>query len=221
MLNSDIIELREKLKEFYSQRIQLELGLEIIHHDATYSESLITLIQQEEALIKRSNINNQLSVKIDDQLKLENHKYFANSTLENLRKWREYKRKIEIERLQLNNSFDNSHIKALSDDNTFNILELENKRIEEDYNKNWLYYEGFHLEEAFKFQAEKFESDWNHQEHKFKEEFNTQKQELFDIKNDFLQPTNQSKSNFTTFPSLDSHKISKSQNVVSCYIYIF
>jgi hypothetical protein len=39
-------------------------------------------------------------------------------------------------------------------------IEIESLRLEEDYNKNWLDIESFHIQEAFKSQKERIDSEW-------------------------------------------------------------
>jgi hypothetical protein len=43
---------------------------------------------------------------------------------------------------------------------TAEALNEESLRLEEDYNRNFLMYEGFNLSEAFKSQSSKVDKDW-------------------------------------------------------------
>lgn len=50
---------------------------------------------------------------------------------------------------------------AGSNDVTPLDIEIESLRLEEDYNKNWLDIESFHIQEAFKSQKERIDTEWS------------------------------------------------------------
>jgi len=57
-------------------------------------------------------------------------------------------------------------------------LDIEAARLEEDYNRNWLQYEGFNLREAFKSQKTRVDSEWAVHENAILDEYTIKKNEL-------------------------------------------
>ena len=57
-------------------------------------------------------------------------------------------------------------------------LDEEADRLEMDYNRNWMKYEGFSLQEAFRSQAARVEVEWENHENQLAEEFRLRKQRI-------------------------------------------
>lgn len=57
-------------------------------------------------------------------------------------------------------------------------MEEEAARLEEDYNKNFLLYEGFNLSEAFKSQAAKVDKDWRVHEQALVDDYRTRRRAI-------------------------------------------
>ena len=58
---------------------------------------------------------------------------------------------------------------------TIEDLDEESLRLEEDYNKNFLLYEGFNLSEAFKSHKCKVDKDWGVHEHLLEEDYRSRR----------------------------------------------
>lgn len=140
------------------------------------------MIRREEACLQEnpnapSTI--ELTQKVDEALTLEIQHFFAKCSQENIKKWQNLNRKLEKDRITSKNeifsdkklasliSAEKSHVNS-----DFVDLDAEAKRLEEDYNKNWLAYEDFHLSEAFKSQAARIEAEWSLHENNLLEEYN-------------------------------------------------
>ena len=61
---------------------------------------------------------------------------------------------------------------------TMEDIEKESERLEYDYNKHWLEYEMFNVNEAFKSQLNRVDSDWNQHERVLEQEFLAKKESL-------------------------------------------
>lgn len=154
------------------QCTQLELTLDTTPRDSRYSTSLVELMKREETLTRDGGSAStiaELAKAVDAALNDETSKYFRKITQQNVRKWAALNAKLARDRDHFNaelrekNQLEifaykeqlNSSREITSDD-----LDLEEARLEEDYNKNWIHYEGFHLEEAFNSQKQRIERDW-------------------------------------------------------------
>jgi hypothetical protein len=57
-------------------------------------------------------------------------------------------------------------------------IEKESERLEYDYNKHWFEYEMFNVNEAFKSQLNRMESDWKQHERDLEQEFLAKRESL-------------------------------------------
>lgn len=166
--NSNLIKSRlmALTKSHYMQRIQLELSLETSPRDSKYSNSLVDMMKREESTVI-SNTNsaslNDLSARIDEMLRQETQLYFLKAVEQNIKKWQNLLVKLEKDRTRSKQDAGDSYLKLhlhQSQSQPAVDLDAESKRLEEDYNRNWRKYEEFNLQEAFKAQAARIESDW-------------------------------------------------------------
>lgn len=159
------------------QRYQLELGLDDIARDSRYSNTLIEYMKKEEQFTREGNIHSNISIdttkKVEILLKQETKAFFHGVTQHNLKKWIALLQKFDKERAKVKDYV----INRVKDTNTNNIsatstapltprltkkmLFDEELRLEEDYNENWLKYEKFSLDEAFKSQLARIDNDWS------------------------------------------------------------
>lgn len=57
-------------------------------------------------------------------------------------------------------------------------IEIESLRLEEDYNKNWLDIESFHIQEAFNSQKERIDSEWSVHFDRLNSQYEAKRQEI-------------------------------------------
>lgn len=173
--------------QHFSLRIQLELALETSHRDSRYSENLADLMKREEQACQE-NFNSQLCKdlisKVDDALRQETQRFFSKNSQHNIKRWASLIQRVEREKEQARNEI------ALNSNNqnptrsgpvhapTLSELDVEAKRLEEDYNRNWFQYEGFHLNEAFKSQAARVDTEWAAHEQSIKMDYDDKRSQL-------------------------------------------
>lgn len=167
-------------RSHYLQRIQLELTLETLPRDSRYSNTLIDLMKREETALQdgaKSAMLKDLIARVDEALKQETKHFFEKSTQQNCKRWTSLLQKLDRERenfrgdLVINKTADRNRDGKIS-------LELESRRLEEDYNRNWFYYEGFHLREAFKSQATRVDVDWSTHEQALSDDYHAKRSAL-------------------------------------------
>jgi hypothetical protein len=119
-------------------------------------------IQQE-----KSSITSELNRKVDEALAQETHKFFEKTAFQNLKKWKSLCQKLDSEREKYrvivsdqvikNTGNKNLNEKMKNEKRVLTAVDLDDEsiRLEEEYNRNFLHYEGFHLVEAFKSQVDK------------------------------------------------------------------
>jgi hypothetical protein len=104
---------------------------------------------------------------VDEALAQETHKFFEKTAFQNLKKWKSLCQKLDSEREKYRLIVSDQVIKNTGNKNlnenekmknekrvlTAADLDDESTRLEEEYNRNFLHYEGFHLVEAFKSQV--------------------------------------------------------------------
>jgi hypothetical protein len=78
----------------------------------------------------------ELSRRIDEALTLETRKFFNRSTEANLKRWLLLDLRLVKERA-------NSRVDIIK--SSSNVLDMEDARLEEEYNKNWFLYEGKYI----------------------------------------------------------------------------
>lgn len=179
-------------KDHALQRISLELQLETTPHDSRFSNQLLSMMQKEEVM-QRDGTGPSLDLirKTDEMLGQETHKFFSKTTSSNIRRWNALDAKLTKERDRLKSEIQSSTSIVLKPlDNagmtttrakaelTEEDLDEEAARLEEDYNRNWLEYEGFSLREAFKSQKVRVDSEWAVHENAILEEYLAKKNEL-------------------------------------------
>eukprot|EP00596_Hydrurales_sp_CCMP1899_P001011 CAMPEP_0119034486 /NCGR_PEP_ID=MMETSP1177-20130426/1473_1 /TAXON_ID=2985 /ORGANISM="Ochromonas sp, Strain CCMP1899" /LENGTH=295 /DNA_ID=CAMNT_0006991947 /DNA_START=355 /DNA_END=1239 /DNA_ORIENTATION=+ len=180
--DESLAQLRVLSNDQLQQRIQMELSLEITPRDSRYSPHLVSLMKAEEDTTgkEKSSITSELNRKVDEALAQETHKFFEKTAFQNLKKWKSLCQKLDSEREKYriivsdqvikntgnsNGIYKNENEKMKNEKNekiflTVADLDDESVRLEEEYNRNFLHYEGFHLVEAFKSQASKVDKDW-------------------------------------------------------------
>ncbi len=157
-----------------AQRVNLELALETAPRDSRYSPALVDLMRKEEIALKDNpKLARDLAPRVDEMLSHETRAFFHKTVQQNLKRWQGLQDKLlaDIRKLGLDQQPPASaaSTSSVSPDGASNSsshpqkvidLDLEEKRLEADYNLNWAYYEDFHLREAFKLQAERVDRDW-------------------------------------------------------------
>lgn len=90
-------------------------------------------MQKEELSLRESqSCPAELSRRIDEALSLETRKFFNRSTQANIKRWILLEQRFAKEREK----------KRVDISTSVNILDMEEARLEEEYNKNWFSYEG-------------------------------------------------------------------------------
>lgn len=177
-----VIAMRERHS---TDRIKLELLLETTPRDSRYSSALIELMRKEEISGKDhlSPTAQIISSKVDEALQFETKAFFAKISSHNIRKWNVFKEKMTMERDALKAELTGSSEAVTSENDSCEFpcideLALEEMRLDEDYNRNWLKYENFNLQEAFKSQAAKVESDWQVHESSLVDDYRKRKDRI-------------------------------------------
>ena len=180
------------------QRMQLELTLETTPRDSRYSNSLVNLMKCEEAAVRDggNSLSNDITRRVDEALAQETHKFFAKTCAQNIKRWKALSQKLERERdkqrgilmEQISRAGKNVQPTAVRKGGTLtpakkenyvsDDLEEEALRLEEDYNRNFLQYEGFNLTEAFKSQAAKVDKDWAVHELALAEDYKSRRRQI-------------------------------------------
>lgn len=148
-----------------------------------------------------SQATKTLMQKVDDSLKIETKHFFAKLTAANLKKWEMLQEKLKKERDQLKSEFyrelQNQQISLSSIPNpsliplnqiykkpspgqiiTAEDLAKEEERLNLDYHQRWYQIEMIHLQEAFRLQSCKIDSDWGQHERTIRNEYETKKASL-------------------------------------------
>jgi hypothetical protein len=187
------IELRRRSN--YLQRYQMELSLETMPREV-YSNKLMESMRREEVAVRDDKLTQHMIQSINEMLRNETQKFYAKITNSNIKRWNTFNQKLNQENTTLdlggggvndegektdpgadNSTGDGSagtKVSASGDDEDVD-LEAELYRLEEDYNKNWIGYEGSNLRCAFKNQLERVEVDWATHEDALTEDFNRRK----------------------------------------------
>lgn len=179
--------IRELKKAQYIQRIQMELTFETTPRDSRYSNGLLELMKKEEGIMKDSSNSTAVKAivqKVDDALRAETQAFFARNAAQNIKRWASLKQKLlkEVQALRTeimtNDGFGRSkpHGKRIVE--PVDSLEAEAERLEADYNKNWFHYENYNLQQAFKSQTARVESDWQAHEQSVIDDYKSRKEAL-------------------------------------------
>lgn len=162
------------LHQLHSQRLSMDLILETTPRESRYSNNLVELMKREEVALAggggaaTAKSLKELVAKVDELLYAETKAFFAKSTQHNIKRWKSLADKLDNERMRIraesnfvsegggdgNSSSKwrgvNSATGGGSSPSHKIDLDLESRRLEEDYSRNWGKYEDFHLKEAFK-----------------------------------------------------------------------
>ena len=183
--------IRELKKAQYIQRIQMELTFETTPRDSRYSNGLLELMKKEENVMKESN--NTMAIKsivqkVDEALRAETQAFFARNAAQNIKRWANLKQKLlkEVQSLRTelmsNESYNRARPHGKRVVEPVDSLEAEAERLEADYNKNWFHYENYNLQQAFKSQTARVESDWQAHEQAVLDDYKSRKEALgFDV----------------------------------------
>lgn len=124
-------------------------------------------MQRLDMLMREGKAPADLSRKVDDMLKQETRSFFCRVSAANAKRWSQALQRWELDTdavlheakdKVLYNPDTSSARKAKI---TSRDLDLEELRLEEEYNRNWLRHEGFHLQEAFLSQQRKLSKEWD------------------------------------------------------------
>ena len=166
------------IRSNYLQRYQLELHLETTPREV-YSNKLIDAMRKEEVMTRDGSAVPASTVKaIDDMLRSETERFYRKITNDNIKKWNSLKQKMEQDTQNIpSKKAAGGHEGASQEEQKApkNLFEEELLRLEEDYNRNWINYEGINLKCAFESQMGRVESDWNTHEANLTDDFNRRK----------------------------------------------
>jgi hypothetical protein len=194
--NDLIRKVKELCRQHEHQRVQLELALETTPRDSRYSTQLVDLMKREEVLQCEAAASpaliRDLTSKVDRALADETQKYFTKVSNQNIRKWSNLQGKQTRESDRLRSqmgaeviSVTNSSVQPSANatkkdpvEVTPADLDLEAIRLEEEYNRNWMQHEGFHLSEAFQKQVMRVERDWGTHETTLRDEFKAKRKQI-------------------------------------------
>jgi hypothetical protein len=194
---SALVPIKTLHKEHALRRVQLELLLETTPRDSRYSSELVEMMKREETLLgdgqavsSTSAATKDLISKIERALADETSRYFARVSALNNKRWVGLMQTLERERERLKMEYFDKSTRLpepvpivplqpnFFDSVTESDLEAESARLEESYNRNWLMYEGFHLNEAFQSQFQRVEKDWSVHETALKDDFQTKRRQI-------------------------------------------
>lgn len=116
-----------------------------------------------------------ITEKVNEALRQETQSFFNSSAKCNIKEWKVLREKLKIEKARANAGASVS--KPPTDPKAISMKALEDEayRLEMDYNKNWLLYEKYHLDQAFVSQQNRIESDTHSQMTLLNDEFNKEK----------------------------------------------
>ena len=129
-----------------------------VQRDSRYSQGLIDMMQRLDNLMREGRPTGDLSKKVDDALKQETAAFFARVANSNAKKWVKAVQRCEHDMEALLHEagdkglYNRDAAPPLKTKYTAIDLNIEEARLEEEYNRNWLHHEGFHLQEAFRSQ---------------------------------------------------------------------
>jgi hypothetical protein len=138
-------------------------------------------MQREENLLRSGADCNDIQRTVDTNLQRETAQFYTTTLKSNVTRWMALNAVAEqqvrmipadIRTLSISDVKDKSqtihravgpsinHAVKSTHAITSEELEVENLRLLHDYNENWLHYEGFNLDEAFRLQNVKIETEW-------------------------------------------------------------
>lgn len=181
-------EILLRRRSYYLQRYQMELSLETMPREV-YSNKLMESMRREEVAVRDGKLTQHMIQSINEMLRNETQKFYAKITNANIKRWNTFNQKLNQENTTLDlkgggqksedttedgGTLANDSLKS-GDDNEDIDLEAELIRLEEDYNQQWIKYEGSNLRCAFKNQLDRVEVDWATHEDALTEDFNRRK----------------------------------------------
>jgi hypothetical protein len=127
-------------------------------------------MQREELSLREGKICSDLSREVENALALETRSFFSKMSQSNIRRWQLLSQKNQREKEELIELIRDKCRMHFSDNFTVGSqrpqqvtpidLEIESLRLEMEYNKNWFDIESFHINEAFKSQKARIDSEW-------------------------------------------------------------
>jgi hypothetical protein len=189
--------IKNLYKEHALRRVQLELLLETTPRDSRYSSELVELMKREETMLSESQpitpAAKDLIARIERALAEETGRYFFKTSAMNNKRWAGLMQTLEKERERLKMEFFDRGARlpeppatvpvpvSAYDSVTEADLDAEAARLEEGYNRNWLIFEGFHLQEAFNSQFQRVEKDWAVHETALKDDMQAKRKQLLGV----------------------------------------
>jgi len=114
--------------------------------------------------------------KVDEALRTETKRFFNKTTSQNIKRWMALQQSFDRERdggqPACAVGVKSSHGITAAD------LDAEERRLEQEYNKNWLKHEGFSLRAAFKSQAARVDADWAQHEQSLTDDYQSRRAQL-------------------------------------------
>ena len=146
------------------------------------------MMQKLDNNLREGKSSTDLARKVDDALKSETAHFFNRVTHMNIRKLQPLVQRCEMEvgtivrECQEKIRSKSSTVVASTTSQAAVVgpleLELEELRLEEDYCRNWMQHEGFHLSEAFKSQQLKLDREWQGYSHQLIDAIQLKKNDL-------------------------------------------
>eukprot|EP01041_Mallomonas_annulata_P006365 gene6365-12867_t len=162
--------IRNLKQSHETQRYQLELSIETTPRDSRYSQVLVDMMQKEEAQSVEGRATPELSKKVDDALHTETSAFFGRVAQLNVKRWAVLSNKLDHEReayrAELMRTFkesktdDTLYSPTSVDEGEIDPIAMEALRLDHIYNEHWYQFEGFNLEEAFRSQRTRIETEW-------------------------------------------------------------
>ena len=125
------------------------------------------MMQRLDNALREGRRTGDLAKRVDDSLKQETVAFFAKVANSNARKWNQALQRATSDTESILHEAQDKGLYSPADGNTnrkqkytASDLEMEDLRLEEEYNRNWLQHEGFHLQEAFRSQRNKLDREW-------------------------------------------------------------
>jgi hypothetical protein len=163
----------------------MELNLETMPREV-YSNKLIDAMRREEVMARDGSAVPAQTIKaIDDMLRSETEKFYRRISMENTKRWGSLKQKLQGDIKNFQGGGGGKEAPGggggeeeggqQTNSGSGNPFEAELLRLEEDYNRNWIQYEGANLKSAFMAQMSRVEDDWSAHEANLVDDFNRRK----------------------------------------------
>ena len=148
------------------------------------------MIQREEALIREGSFTQEYAKKVDESLRSETSAFFSRVAQQNVKKFNTFAAKVNRERdilkhelvesLNINMAQDNTNAMKNKQYSVSFMTDLDNEaqRLDEIYNEKWYEFESFNLEEAFRSQYARIETEWNSHLQSLRDNIQSKKRQL-------------------------------------------